>query len=49
MLNELWSDKKNKTWDYFTQEKYYNIMNKSEFVTGDVQRKDKDARQKTSY
>ena len=23
MLNELWSNKENKIWDYFTQEKYY--------------------------
>ena len=48
MLNELWSNKENKTWDYFTQEKYYNIMHKEGFVIGDAQRKDKDARQKTS-
>ena len=48
MLNELWSNKENKVWDYFTQEKYYNIMHKEEFVTGNALRKDKDARQKTS-
>jgi len=48
LLNELWSDKSNITWDGITQEKYYNIMYKSEFVTGNAQRKDKDARQKTS-
>ena len=48
MLNELWSNKENKIWDYFTQEKYYNIMHKEEFVTGNALRKDKDARQKTS-
>ena len=48
MLNELWSYKENKIWDYFTQEKYYNIMHKEEFVTGNALRKDKDARQKTS-
>lgn len=48
MLNELWSDRSNITWDGITQEKYYNIMHKEEFVTGDAQRKDKDARQKTS-
>ena len=48
MLNELWSSKENKIWDYFTQEKYYNIMHGEGFVTGDAQRKDKDARQKTS-
>lgn len=48
MLNELWSDRSNITWDGITQEKYYNIMHKEGFVTGDAQRKDKDARQKTS-
>lgn len=48
MLNELWSDRINITWDGITQEKYYNIMHKEGFVTGDAQRKDKDARQKTS-
>lgn len=48
MLNELWSNEENKTWNYFTQEKYYNIMHKDRFVIGDAQRKDKDARQKTS-
>ena len=48
MLNELWSNKENKVWDYSTQEKYYNIMHKEEFVTGNALRKDKDARQKTS-
>lgn len=48
MLNDLWSNKENKVWDYFTQEKYYNIMHKEEFVTGNALRKDKDARQKTS-
>ena len=48
MLNELWSDKENKAWDYFSQEKYYNIMHEEGFVTGDAKRKDKDARQKTS-
>lgn len=48
MLNELWSNKENKIWDYFSQERYYNIMHKEGFVTGDAQRKDKDARQKTS-
>lgn len=48
MLNELWSDRSNITWDGITQEKYYNIMHKEGLVTGDAQRKDKDARQKTS-
>lgn len=48
MLNELWSDRSNITWDGITQERYYNIMHKEGFVTGDAQRKDKDARQKTS-
>ena len=48
MLNELWSDRSNITWNGITQEKYYNIMHKEGFVTGDAQRKDKDARQKTS-
>ena len=48
MLNELWSDRSNITWDGITQEKYYNIMHKEGFVTGDAQRKDKNARQKTS-
>lgn len=48
MLNELWSNKENKTWDYFTQQKYYNIMHKEGFLIGDAERKDKDARQKTS-
>ena len=48
MLNELWSNQENKVWDCFTQEKYYNIMHKEEFVTGNALRKDKDARQKTS-
>lgn len=48
MLNELWSDRINITWDGITQEKYYNIMHKEGFVTGNAQRKDKDARQKTS-
>lgn len=48
MLNELWSDRSNITWDGITQEKYYNIMHKEGFVTGAAQRKDKDARQKTS-
>ena len=48
MLNELWSDRINITWDGITQGKYYNIMHKEGFVTGDAQRKDKDARQKTS-
>ena len=48
LLNELWSNRSNITWDGITQEKYYDIMHKSEFVTGDAQRKDKDARQKTS-
>ena len=33
MLNELWSDRSNITWDGITQEKYYNIMHKEGFVT----------------
>ena len=41
--------KENKTWDFFTQEKYYNIMHDKEFVTGEAERKDKRCfRQKTS-
>ena len=32
MLNELWSDRINITWDGITQEKYYNIMHKSKYI-----------------
>lgn len=48
LLNVLWSDRSNITWDIITQEKYYNIMHKEGFVIGNAKRKDKDARQKTS-
>lgn len=48
LLNELWSDDNNKIWDFFTQEKYYDIMHKDGFITGEAKIKDKDARQKTS-
>jgi len=48
LLNELWSDSNNIGWTKTSQEKYYNIMHEAGLVVGEAQRKDKDARQKTS-
>lgn len=52
LLNSFWSDieNRNETWEgnNVLQEKYYNFMQVNGFVQGDANRKDKDARQKTS-
>ena len=52
LLNSFWSDSENKNepWEgnNVLQEKYYNFMQVNGFVQGEANRKDKDARQKTS-
>ncbi|MBQ8761470.1 MAG: AlwI family type II restriction endonuclease [Bacteroidales bacterium] len=52
LLNSFWSidDNKRENWEgnNLLQEKYYNFMQVNGFVHGNANRKDKDARQKTS-
>lgn len=52
LLNSFWSidDNKKEKWEgnNVLQEKYYNFMQVNGFVRGNANRKDKDARQKTS-
>lgn len=52
LLNSFWSvaDNKKETWEgnNVLQEKYYDFMQVNGFVQGNANRKDKDARQKTS-
>lgn len=52
LLNSFWSDaeNRNEAWEgnNVLQEKYYNFMQVNGFIQGDANRKDKDARQKTS-
>lgn len=51
LLNEFYNEViKNSSWNWSNelQEKYYDFMKGRDFLTGDAERKDKDAREKTS-
>lgn len=50
LLNELWNENPEINWNgnASIQEKYYNKMLQKEFITGEANKKSKDARQKTS-
>lgn len=49
LLDEFWKINPNVTWDReIGQPSYYEFLKSNNFVTGDAEKKDKDARQKTS-
>lgn len=49
LLDEFWKINPNITWDRETgQPSYYEFLKSNNFITGDAEKKDKDARQKTS-
>ena len=48
LLNEFYASNSAWNWDSSSQEKYYDFMKEKGFLSGAAQRKDKDAREKTS-
>lgn len=48
LLKEFWNENTNAIWDNNTQEKYYNYLKENNFLEGDANIPDKDAREKTS-
>ena len=48
LLKEFWNANPNSEWNPETQTKYYNYLKENEFVQGEANRPDKDAREKTS-
>ena len=48
LLKEFWNINPNIEWNPETQTKYYNYLKENQFVQGEANRPDKDAREKTS-
>lgn len=48
LLKEFWKNNSDLEWNPDTQTKYYNYLKENDFVQGDANRPDKDAREKTS-
>lgn len=48
LLKEFWEENNDLEWNSVTQVKYYNYLKEHDFVQGEANRPDKDAREKTS-